>query len=179
MRRGGDQIKGGAAIILNSRSLWHGGCFLAVTPRRWRGDKVKAVMIPTLPQATFRIVLAAVATAGLVTNAAAQSMNSNAAAYNAGYGRVADQENRAVAFGVRDANGNLVIVDGQIQTGVDQSGFSFAGAGGAIDTFAGVGASSTSTAIGNNLTVTTQGNYNTVIVSSQQTNTGNITAGTH
>ena len=136
-------------------------------------------MIKSLAPTALRIALVAIAGVGLASAAAAQTMNSNSAAYNAGYGRVAGQENRAVEFGVRDANGNLVVVDGQIQTGPDQSTFSFAGAGGSIDTFAGVGASSSSTAIGNSLNVTTQGNYNTVIVSSVQNNSGNISAGSH
>jgi len=69
-----------------------------------------------------------------------------------------------------------VIVDGLIQTG--EVGAS-AQAGGAIDTFAGVGASSSSSAVGNSLNVVTQGSDNTVIVSSQQTNTGNVSASTH
>ena len=49
-----------------------------------------------------------------------------------------------------------------------------------MDTFAGVGAvGGSSTAVGNNLVVITQGNYNTVIVNSQQTNTGNVSASSH
>ncbi len=110
----------------------------------------------------------------------AQNMNTNSASFNAGYGRTAGQENRAVAVGMRDANGNLVIVDGLILHGEDQSTFSASGAAtGAVDTFAGVGATGSSTAIGNNLQVITQGNYNTVIVNSVQTNTGNVSAATH
>lgn len=110
-------------------------------------------------------------------SAAAQSMTANSASYNAGYGRIAGSENHPVDVSTRDANGNRVIVDGLILTGEDQSSFSTAS--GAIDAFAGVGAGSGgSTAIGNNLVVVTQGNYNTVIVSSTQTNTGAVTAGT-
>jgi holdfast attachment protein HfaA len=134
-------------------------------------------MTQSLGKTTLRTVLIAIAGLGLAATAQAQTMTSNSAAYNAGYGRYAGEENQPAQFGIRDANGNLVIVDGQIQTGVDQSSFSFAN--GAVDSFAGVGASSSSTAIGNSLNVTTQGNYNTVIVTSQQTNTGAITAETH
>jgi holdfast attachment protein HfaA len=109
--------------------------------------------------------------------AAAQSMSANSASYNAGYGRIAGSENHPVDVSTRDANGNRVIVDGLILTGEDQS--SFASASGAIDSFAGVGAGSGgSTAIGNNLVVVTQGNYNTVIINSNQTNSGAVTAGT-
>jgi holdfast attachment protein HfaA len=108
----------------------------------------------------------------------AQSMSANSASFNAGYGRVAGQENRAVEVTTRDANGNRVVVDGLILTGADQSVFARAGGGGAIDAFSGVGANGGSTAIGNNLVVVTQGSNNTVIVSSQQTNTGSVTATT-
>lgn len=115
--------------------------------------------------------------ASLVANAAAaQSMSANSASFNAGYGRIAGSENHPVDVSTRDANGNRVIVDGLILTGEDQS--SFSSASGAIDSFAGVGAGSGgSTAIGNNLVVVTQGNYNTVIINSNQTNTGSVTAG--
>lgn len=129
--------------------------------------------------AASRLALAAVAALSLAGSAAAQSMSTNSASFNAGYGRTAGQENRAVDVGTRDANGNRVIVDGIILHGEDQSSFASAGAGGAIDTFAGVGASGSSQAIGNNLVVITQGNYNTVIVNSQQTNTGNVSATSH
>lgn len=116
------------------------------------------------------------ATLGFAGAAHAQSMNTNSASYNAGYNRATAEENQAVNPSVRDANGNLVIVDGVIQAGQDQSVFSNAGAGGAFDTVAGVGSSSGATAFGNNLVVVTQGTYNTVIVNSTQNNSGNISA---
>ena len=119
-------------------------------------------------------LVAAVGVLGLSGVAQAQTTATNSSAYNAGYGRVSGQENRAVNPTMRDVNGNLVIVDGMIQSGQDQSGF--AGAGGAVDTFAGVGASGGASAIGNNLVVVTQGNYNTVIVNSIQSNSGNVSA---
>ena len=119
--------------------------------------------------------LACLAFTGL---AQAQTMGNNSANYNAGYGRVADQENQPVVASVRDANGNLVVVDGVIQAGQDQSVFSNAGAAGAFDTVAGVGASGGASAVGNNLTVVTQGNWNTVVVNSIQNNSGNVTATT-
>lgn len=129
--------------------------------------------------AATRLCLGGLVALTLAGAAAAQSMSTNSASFNAGYGRAAGQENRAVEVGTRDANGNQVIVDGIILHGQDQSTFASAGAGGAIDTFAGVGASGSSNAIGNNLVVITQGNYNTVIVNSQQTNTGNVSATSH
>ncbi|HZK98406.1 MAG TPA: holdfast anchoring protein HfaA [Caulobacteraceae bacterium] len=126
-----------------------------------------------------RIALFAVAGVGVAGAAVAQSMNSNAAAYNSGYDRVADQENRGVEVGVRDANGVPVVLDGQIQTGLDQSGFASAGTNGAIDTFAGVGANSSSTSVGNSLTVNGASANNAVTSSSQQSNTGAVGAGTY
>lgn len=103
-----------------------------------------------------------------------QQMGSNSADYNAGYGRVAGSENRPVDVSTRDGNGNRVIVDGLILTGEDQSTFSRTT--GVFDSYTGVGAQGGATAIGNSLVVVTQGNYNTVIVNSTQTNTGNVSA---
>jgi holdfast attachment protein HfaA len=112
--------------------------------------------------------------------AAAQTIDSNSASFNGGYGRVNGQENTPVAAGTRDANGNRVIIDGLIQTGVDQSVISSASASASATARAtsGVGfGSGSATAIGNNLVVITQGNFNTVIVNSTQINNGNVTAG--
>lgn len=110
--------------------------------------------------------------------AQAQSMSTNSAEFNAGYGRYSGQENRPVDVTTRDANGNRVVVDGLILAGDDQS--SFSRATGAADAFAGVGAAGGgASAIGNNLVVVTQGSNNTVIVNSTQTNTGAVTANTN
>lgn len=122
-------------------------------------------------------VAALVAAAAAGATAQAQSMITNSAEFNAGYGRYSGQENRPVDVTTRDANGNRVIVDGLILSGQDQS--SFARSGGAADAFAGVGAvGGGASAIGNNLVVVTQGNYNTVIVNSRQVNNGPVTATT-
>jgi holdfast attachment protein HfaA len=117
-----------------------------------------------------------VALMALAGTAQAQSMNANSAGFNAGYGRTTDQENQPVNVSLRDANGNLVVVDGVIQTGEDSSVFANLGAGGAVDTVSGVGSSSSASAVANNLVVVTQGNDNTVIINSTQTNSGNVTA---
>lgn len=123
------------------------------------------------------VVVALVAGLGLTTAAQAQTMTTNSASMNAGYGRASGEENRLTDFGGRDANGNRLIVDGVIQTGEDQSVFARSG-GGVSDSMSGVGAlGGSSTAIGNNLVVVTQGNWNTVIVNSSQTNNGNVSAG--
>ncbi|MFN3523081.1 MAG: holdfast anchoring protein HfaA [Phenylobacterium sp.] len=113
----------------------------------------------------------------LAAGAQAQSMSANSASFNAGYGRVAGEENRPVDVSTRDANGNRVIVDGLILTGEDQS--SFSRAWGAADAYAGVGAQGGASAIGNNLVVITQGSNNTVIVDSTQINNGNVSASTN
>ncbi|WP_184717554.1 holdfast anchoring protein HfaA [Caulobacter sp.] len=114
--------------------------------------------------------------------AAAQSMSTNSASFNAGYGRSSGQENRMVDYSTRDVNGNRVIVDGVMLTGADQSVYSSSRSSGSLDAYSGVGGIggyAGSTAIGNNLTVITQGNNNTVIVNSNQVNNGNISAGSN
>jgi holdfast attachment protein HfaA len=131
------------------------------------------------------VVLAlAVAATGLVLSspAHAQTLETNSASFNAGYGRVAGSENHVVQYSTRDANGNRVIVDGVMLTGADQSVYSSSHSSGSLDSYSGVGSLGgygSSTAIGNNLTVITQGNNNTVIVNSSQINNGNISAGTN
>lgn len=125
---------------------------------------------------------AAVVALGVCGVAAAQSMSTNSASFNAGYGRSSGQESRMVDFSTRDANGNRVIVDGVMLTGSDQSVYSSSRSSGSLDAYSGVGGVggyAGSTAIGNNLTVITQGNNNTVIVNSTQTNNGNVTAGSN
>ena len=118
---------------------------------------------------------AAWASLAFAGHAQAQFMSTNSAEFNAGYGRVAGQENRPIDVTTRDANGNRVVVDGLILSGEDQS--SFARASGAADAYAGVGAlGGGASAVGNNLVVVTQGSNNTVIVNSHQTNTGTVSA---
>lgn len=124
------------------------------------------------------LAFAAIASLLSVAPAYAQSMTTNSADFNAGYGRRAGSENHPVNVSTRDANGNRVIVDGIIQSGEDQSSFSFGS--GAGESYSGVGSlGGGSTAIGNSLVVVTQGNYNTVIVNSTQTNNGAVSAGTN
>ena len=121
--------------------------------------------------------LAALGGLACVSAAPAQQMSTNSAAFNAGYGRISGQENRGVEYGTRDSSGNRLIVNGLIQSGETQSNFSQV-SGGVFSGGSGVGSGGSSTAIGNNLVVITQGSWNTVIVSSVQTNTGDVTAGT-
>jgi len=132
----------------------------------------------------FVTAFAALAT---VSSAQAGCYNS-AASYNSPYGMTAGEENAPINASLRDANGNLTIVNGQFtssqmsqQTGVQQMstiGGGFATMGSVSNSAAGGTSTSTSTAsaIGNQLNVVTVGNDNTVVVNSSQTNNGNQTA---
>ena len=126
-----------------------------------------------------------IAAVTLANSAAAQTMNANSAAFNAGFGRTAGEENRPVNVQLTDANGNFTLVNGLIQSNAAGSlfgevkgavGGGFSGLGGALDTATGAASGSAASAIGNNLNVVVQGDNNTVIVSATQTNTGAVTA---
>lgn len=112
--------------------------------------------------------------------ALAQSHGSiGAAQFQAGYQGARYTTARPSTGSTRDINGNRLIVNGIIQSGAS----AYSQATGAASSYAGAGGGSGlgvagSTAIGNNLNVVVQGNWNTVIVNSTQTNTGDITAGT-
>jgi len=108
---------------------------------------------------------------------------------NTPYGMQPGQENQAIDPSLRDANGNLQVINGQFTTAnfgqVSGAGASAAGVGsGFASSVSGVGTSGaagtvgTATAIGNQLNVVTLGDNNTVVVNSVQTNNGNQTATT-
>ena len=108
---------------------------------------------------------------------------SNQANYNTAYGMTAGQENEPVNASLRDANGNLQVVNGQFQSSSmsQQAGVQNMSGLGAGGMSSGVGYGSTTgtaSAIGNSLNVVTVGNNNTVVVNSTQTNNGNQTATT-
>ena len=123
---------------------------------------------PALGQ-TIAVNAQAVASASASASAASSaSLYSNSAAFNDGFGLGSGAENQAATGQVRDANGNLTIVNG-VMTGTSvsrQEGISQTGAG--------VGSSAT--AIGNTLNVNVLGNWNTVIIDSMQTNNGDQNA---
>jgi len=129
-----------------------------------------------------KFCIAAAAFAVFATGAEAGDF-STASTYNAPYGMVAGQENAPPNASLRDANGNLTVVNGQFTSsnfgtsaGASASG---SGAGSASSGAGTSGASSTmgaATAIGNQLNVVTLGNNNTVVVNATQTNNGNQTA---
>ena len=92
------------------------------------------------------------------------------------YGFSYGEESQSYDANTRDASGNRVILDGRIQTGMDQSSLSRSSASAGAWSQASAGAGySTGTAVGNQLNVITQGSWNTVIVNSTQINNGNQT----
>jgi holdfast attachment protein HfaA len=146
---------------------------------------------PTMPHKSRQIALAMLACAALAsTQAWGQSMN--ASDYNNPYGMTQAQENQPVNPDLRDANGNLTVINGQFttstmsqQTGVQSMSVLGSAAlgstlgGSTVSTGVGFGGpttTGTATAIGNSLNVVTVGNNNTVVVNSQQTDNGNQTA---
>jgi hypothetical protein len=109
------------------------------------------------------LILAGAALLGacaLTANACAQSV-SNGGNFNAGYGRVAGQENQPANPQLRDANGNLLIIDGVIQHGAGATTLAMAGAAGQAS---GAATGQAQTSFGDHLVVMTQGNWKTVIV---------------
>ncbi|WP_427791591.1 holdfast anchoring protein HfaA [Brevundimonas diminuta] len=116
-------------------------------------------------------------------SAVAQSTGSaGAGQFQAGYGGSRYTTAQASRGTTRDANGNRLVVDGIIQQ--NGSAYSRSDSSSSSSHFnggVGSGAGTSiggSTAIGNNLNVVVQGNRNTVVVNSNQTNNGDIHAGT-
>jgi len=129
----------------------------------------------------LRLLLLAGCAAAL-TGAAQAADFSNAASYNSPYGLSAGAENQTINPSLRDANGNLTVVNGQFtssafsqQTGVQSMGVIGSRTLSSLGSSSGV-AYGNASAIGNSLNVVTVGNNNTVVVNSTQTNTGNVTA---
>jgi holdfast attachment protein HfaA len=97
----------------------------------------------------------------------------NSGMYN-GYG--AANQNAPSSYSMRDANGNLTMVNGQVTSSTysSSSGAQYSGGGvgmgGAGPTYG------QATAIGNSLNVTVLGSHNTTIIDSSQINNGNQTA---
>jgi holdfast attachment protein HfaA len=91
--------------------------------------------------------------------------------YN-GYG--AATQNAPSSYSMRDANGNLTMVNG-VPTSAQYSASSQSGYAGGVGT-AGADTQSQAMAIGNSLNVTVVGSHNTTIIDSSQINNGNQTA---
>ena len=100
------------------------------------------------------------------------------ASWNFPYGTF-NSENAAWNNPHRDANGNLEIVNGIIQSGAGSystlAESTVANGGGNGGPGANIGVS-TATAYGNQLNVVTSGKFNTVIVNSKQINNGDVIA---
>jgi holdfast attachment protein HfaA len=136
------------------------------------------LMLATLLRGKSALAAAAlVASLGVAGLAHAQTANASSAANNAGYGRSPDQENQPVNPIVRDANGNLVSVDGVIEGGQDQSTFSNAGVTGVFDTAAGVGASGSATVFSGVLATVATSSVASATVSTNQSNSDNVSDG--
>jgi holdfast attachment protein HfaA len=106
--------------------------------------------------------------------------------YNNPYGMSAGQENAPIDPSLRDANGNLSVVNGVFTSSNMGSGsmqqmssMGAVGTGSSFNSgvgFGGGGVSASAQAIGNSLNVVTVGTGNTVIVNSHQTNNGDQNA---
>lgn len=139
----------------------------------------------------MRTNLAKVAVAGLTalasfiaisTPAMAQSSGgASMAPFQSGYGASRYTTSRNTTGSTRDVNGNRLVVNGIIQAGASSYSETKSGVSNSSSA-SGSSANGTSiggaTAIGNSLNVVVQGNRNTVVVNSNQTNNGNISAGT-
>jgi holdfast attachment protein HfaA len=127
-----------------------------------------------------KILCLAAIFASLATPSLAQVAGFNdAGSYNSGYGMNAGSAQQPTNVSLRDANGNLSVVNGQFTTSTMAQATGVQNLS-ALGQNSGVGFGNTSngtaSAIGNSLNVITTGNNNTVIVNSHQTNNGNQTA---
>jgi holdfast attachment protein HfaA len=109
---------------------------------------------------------------------AAQAQSYNSASNYNGYG--ASSQNAPSNYSLRDANGNLTMVNGQFETASNYAAQS--GSQNASAYSGGVGTSGAGTqygqasAIGNSLNVVVLGSHNTTVVDTTQINNGNQTA---
>lgn len=120
----------------------------------------------------FKIAALAFLATLSATAAGAQGWQ-NSAGYN-GYGAM--NQNTAANYSLRDQNGNLTMVDGQITSANFSNGSGAGSASAGVGTGGAGSAYGQAMAVGNQLNVTTIGFNNTVIINSQQTNTGSQTA---
>jgi holdfast attachment protein HfaA len=115
--------------------------------------------------------------AGVLAASAAHAQTWTSASNYNGYG--ASTQNTPSNYSLRDANGNLTLVNGQFESSQysSQTGTQFAGS-----TSGGVGTSGAgaqygqASAIGNSLNVVVLGSHNTTVIDTTQVNNGNQTA---
>jgi len=98
----------------------------------------------------------------------------NSAMYNGGAGG----QNQASNYSMRDANGNLTLVNGQVAPSIYQQGSGAQYGGGGVGMGGNPSTYGQANAIGNQLSVVVLGNHNTTIIDSTQVNNGNQTATT-
>jgi holdfast attachment protein HfaA len=123
-----------------------------------------------------RKVLALVLFGALSAGTASAQSWTQASSYN-GYG--AYSQNTPSNYQLRDANGNLTLVNGQFQSSnySSQGGTQYAQTGGGGVGTSGAGAQyGQASAIGNSLNVVVVGTHNTTVIDANQINTGNQTA---
>ena len=113
--------------------------------------------------------------------AAAQSASSSLSGFSKGPGSYESPVN----VSTKDANGNMTIVDGVMQSAqgsifsnLASMGVASSTSGASSASASGAGGVGSATAIGNNLSVVVNGDNNTVIVNATQTNNGTVTAST-
>jgi holdfast attachment protein HfaA len=131
--------------------------------------------------------------AALAGSAAQAGTLGDSSSYNTPFGMTSQaQQNQTVNPSLRDANGNLTMVDGEFQSNAFAQGFGMpgpevngqGGVGGLTNSINGTQSGTSgsgaayggATSIGNSLNVVTVGSGNTVIVNSSQTNNGNQTS---
>jgi holdfast attachment protein HfaA len=100
--------------------------------------------------------------------------------YEAGYANGRAMDSRTFDPSTRDANGNRLIINGIIQADASRQtrsdGVVDGGTLSGADYFSTGASTASTTAVGNLLTVSVDGSWNTVIVNSSQSNTGNVIA---
>lgn len=126
----------------------------------------------TSAKAIAALSLIAATVWGAATDIAWAGDWTNSAAYNGGTA----SQNQASSYSLRDANGNLTMVDGRVTSSTYAQGSGAQWAGGGVGGGGGLNAYGQATAIGNQLNVVVIGSRNTTIVDSTQINNGNQTA---
>lgn len=126
------------------------------------------------------LVLLTLSTALAATGAPVLAQSSSGHEFSQPIRTAPGQETRPFP-GARGPQGNRVVINGIIQTGVGVSASASAHGSAAIGVTGGVHgagpfAHSSATAIGNQLNVVVSGRNNVVVVNSEQTNTGDISA---
>ena len=124
--------------------------------------------------------------AGLVA-VSSPALSQTAGDFQRPWGTDNTQNNQPYRAGTRDANGNRVVLNGVLQTGVgvqaQMSGIGGVGNAPARSNqgigstgMSATGTNSSALAVGNQPNVIVHGTYNTVIVNSTQTNNGDVNA---